>query len=912
MKKWIQVSLHVLFGLLLGSFLSLVYISYHDVSKVYIKDKLVEIFERDYDCKFDGKIEQINLLSLSFRLRNMTITPTDNSGGDWFIYAHQVSMNVSWFSLLLDRLFLLRGKIEQLVMHETFEHAPHKLSEFLQKASTGPGSEYILYDTLSIVDGVVSFSDMQNKVRCHCSYTANIAQDNEFIQSHIHVNDGYALIGGHQCAEKINGNIRCKIPYQMDINNLYLHTNLQVKLPDLVDYEEVVLFGEFDEGKGRFSIENKNGLFNINDIQVDYLKEKFLSSLLLVVTPKLLNVVGVPQSLQKNIKGNCSLLVTADLYNFFETLKADLYIDKIVYNDLELFHDFVVSLQNEDDHYVGEILVADSVISGPIYFDGKSFSADLVNLQEVSLFDGRWEVDVGNVSLKIAIDEQSQVKGSYDLLAKHKYRADPVHISGSLFADQEKMKLKGKLDDKEYEVSCSQSPFYLHQLIVKNEVKELLHFYADEKNKNKVLGFVDFDHIQAWASPTWKPSFTQEGKFLFEGEIKSGVYFAHIHTHDAHIRIPKVYNVVDSFNASAEIDLYNRTASLRDVSCHLYDGNISCKQARVVFDETGKISFVHAPLLFKDVMLSGHKGIFSTFSGKMHCEKREGNPFLLSGFLVADRSQLKGNILSKEFQDQVIGSVDYSPSAQTDFDCLFDIHMMTKDGVDVQTSFINTDLRGKFDLTGSFQKPQLEGVINLHGGSFAFPYKSLEIMRGKISFLPGPTFDPLIDVVARGKLKRYEVTMRVSGSMYDQKISFESVPYLEEQQILGLLLAGSEESSFNVAAPAFLMQSFKDLVFGPAISKSNLNKLFDTLLKPLKGVRFIPQFTNQTGRGGMRLTVEADVTEKLSGQLSSNFMQMEDSQVEVNYAANDEITFRALADGQRSIGGEVEMRWKFN
>lgn len=912
MNRWARTVSCILLGLFVGSIASLIYISYHDIAKNQIKAKLVETFEQNYDCRFDGSIEYLNIFTLSCNLKDITVTPSDCSNNDWSIYIHSCSINLSWVALLWDHIFLMNGRCEQLVMHETFTDQPYQLTDFLKKVSTGPGAHLVQYDTLAIIDGVLSLSNVDGSFHFTSSYIANMAQDGEFVQSHIYMNDGRTLLHGRNYIDQLNGSIRCRMPYALDSSNLYLHTDLKMRLPDLQGQEDVVLFGEFDDNKGRFIIENKKGLFTINPINLQYSKSEALVSMSMIVTPKLLNVLHVPEQLQKKIQGNCLLSASADLYKLSETIKAKLSIDKIVYNELEIFNDFTATVQHDGTNYIADVVAGDMIVSGPMNFDRDNFHAHFSNIQDVSLLKDQWKIDANQAIFKIDANKKTGATGSYDLYATRKYQAEPVHLSGSFSFDQDAIKLNGQLGGKEYELYSTHSPFCLHRFVVHDDDTKLINFYADQKNPQKLLGEIDFNYVKSLLTPAWKPSFTQDGSFLFEGEIKKGVYHAHVHTHDAHIRLPRVYNVIQSFDASVEIDFSHRSTLFKNISCDLYEGDISCKQARIIFNENGKISFVHAPLLFKDVMLSGYKGIFSTFSGKLHCEKRKDNPFLLSGFLIAEKSQLKGNILSKEFQDQVMGDVDYAPSMNNNINCDFDIHMMTREGVDVQTSFINTDLRGKIDLTGSLQKPKVDGAINLNGGHFAFPYKSLDIMSGKITCLPGKTFEPFIEVVARGKLKRYEVTMRVLGSISDQKISFESVPHLEESQIIGLLLVGSEDNSLSNMVPAFLTQSLQDLVFGPAMSKSNLKKMFDTLLKPFKRVRIMPQFSNQSGRGGVRGILEIDVTDKLSGRIDSNFAQLEDTQFEVNYAATDEVTFRVLKDGPSTYGGEVEMRWSFN
>jgi translocation and assembly module TamB len=210
------------------------------------------------------------------------------------------------------------------------------------------------------------------------------------------------------------------------------------------------------------------------------------------------------------------------------------------------------------------------------------------------------------------------------------------------------------------------------------------------------------------------------------------------------------------------------------------------------------------------------------------------------------------------------------------------------------------------------KQPEIEGTIDLVSGELKFPYKSLFITHGQILITPKSSTEPTIEFIAKGKLKRYEITMRASGTMMETQIHFESSPYLTEEQIISLLLVGSQDNSLSVVMPAMFMQKLQEIVFGPAISKSKLDVLFNRLLQSFKNVRIFPQFTNQTGRGGVRGVVEVDATDRLHGRIDSNLMQLEDTIFEADYMLTDDVMVRAIKDGPSTYGGEVEMRWKFS
>ena len=125
-----------------------------------------------------------------------------------------------------------------------------------------------------------------------------------------------------------------------------------------------------------------------------------------------------------------------------------------------------------------------------------------------------------------------------------------------------------------------------------------------------------------------------------------------------------------------------------------------------------------------------------------------------------------------------------------------------------------------------------------------------------------------------------------------------------------MLLFGSDDNSIAIL-PDFVHKQLNDIIFGPAVSESKLQRRFSTLLDPLKYVRFYPQLDNQQGRGGMRGIIEINATDRLHGKINSNFFQLEDTKFEVDYDINDVVTARAMRDGPATYGGELEMRWKW-
>jgi translocation and assembly module TamB len=239
------------------------------------------------------------------------------------------------------------------------------------------------------------------------------------------------------------------------------------------------------------------------------------------------------------------------------------------------------------------------------------------------------------------------------------------------------------------------------------------------------------------------------------------------------------------------------------------------------------------------------------------------------------------------------------------------LHIATYNPMHVKTSFLKTAATMNMTLVGTFQEPSLSGSLSLVQGQLLFPYRPLHIVSGHVHFMPNQLNDPLIEFVAKGRVRSYQITMRCQGSLQSPNLSFESTPPLTQEQIITLLLAGSSEGALSLIMPALIMQQIQNVIFGPEQTQSRLEHYFKSLLAPLRYIRFVPSFADQTARGGIRGAIEVDVNDQLRAVIQKNFSLTEDTKLEVEYALTDDITVRGIRDERGDLGGEVEMRWKF-
>ena len=282
----------------------------------------------------------------------------------------------------------------------------------------------------------------------------------------------------------------------------------------------------------------------------------------------------------------------------------------------------------------------------------------------------------------------------------------------------------------------------------------------------------------------------------------------------------------------------------------------------------------------------------------------------LSGALLVERAQLKRTGLFSQLSLNPFSSAGGKKSENA-LDVALDIHVATKESVHVKTMLM--DMNAKVDLVvkGSLRKPSLIGSVELLSGALSFPYKPLYISKGALYFLPNQMHEPIIEQVAKNKIKQYQVALQVTGSLSSNHVMLNASPTLTDEQIIALLLVGSEEHSLNTMIPALVMQNFKDFMINPDQSPMNLEAYWAHLLKPLRYIRIMPTFTDQSGRGGLRAALEIDVNERLKACVQKNFDLTEDVRFDIEYLLSDDMWLKGVRDERGDMTAEIEMRWKF-
>jgi hypothetical protein len=520
-----------------------------------------------------------------------------------------------------------------------------------------------------------------------------------------------------------------------------------------------------------------------------------------------------------------------------------------------------------------------------------------------------WHVQPNNFMCHVWFNHHEGV-GIYTVSAENRLSKVRHAVQGGVSYAKGLLELTGLLDATTFECQADIFPqFSLRRCVYADHDKKPFVILDQLSDGSRIMkGAISFAFVRGFINTFFQYDVQGEGMFTLRGNVSPENVWFDVALCDATIRLPETYNFIDGFHARVSYDAKKRLGELSDMAVSLYTGNVSCLRATAVFDQQGNLTFVHAPVILNRCLLNSKKDLFAIVSGSLLLSKKASNNPSIAGSLIIDRAQLKENIFSSVIQKRLFDSTHSALAlSEVAVDC--DVTIETKSPIRVDTAFLQTNAKVHLHVQKNGKEPIVDGVVTLQSGNLIFPYKPLFISKGILTFSPEQLFDPAIELVARNKIKKYDVSLQVAGSLLNHHIMLDSTPPLSEEQIMTLLLVGSQESSLNSMIPALILQNLKTLIFANNQS-TFLEKYFAPLLRPFN-ISLMPSFADQTGRGGLRGMLEISIDDRWRAVIQKNFTLTEDTRFELEFLLSDDITLRGIRDERRDMGGEVEMRWKF-
>jgi translocation and assembly module TamB len=155
---------------------------------------------------------------------------------------------------------------------------------------------------------------------------------------------------------------------------------------------------------------------------------------------------------------------------------------------------------------------------------------------------------------------------------------------------------------------------------------------------------------------------------------------------------------------------------------------------------------------------------------------------------------------------------DAPPPTDAGFsDVALDLDIIAPGELFVTGMGLESEWRANLDVSGTSQNPRVAGTVDLVRGTLGFAGRSFELQEGRIRFNGGPTTDATVALSATETIEDVEVSVNVTGSALDPRITFSSSPGLPQDEIVSRILFGSSVGNLSAIQAVQLAASLNTL-----------------------------------------------------------------------------------------------------
>ena len=225
------------------------------------------------------------------------------------------------------------------------------------------------------------------------------------------------------------------------------------------------------------------------------------------------------------------------------------------------------------------------------------------------------------------------------------------------------------------------------------------------------------------------------------------------------------------------------------------------------------------------------------------------------------------------------------------------------------------DLSGNLNLVlrGNLADPALFGQVELQeGGKIVYSDNEYEVQRGLITFANPYRIDPVIDFQATTKVRSYDITLNLSGTLDRLDANFTSDPPLANLEVVSLLTVGRPINEGPLlpgdsTSGGGTGQAAEQLLYGQATSllAARVNTLFG-----FDRFRVSPA-TGAAGSSSLAVTVGQQISRDLYVTYSRDPSTPEVDILQVEWQVKDNVVVVLTSNGDSTYSLDVQIEKRF-
>ena len=237
-----------------------------------------------------------------------------------------------------------------------------------------------------------------------------------------------------------------------------------------------------------------------------------------------------------------------------------------------------------------------------------------------------------------------------------------------------------------------------------------------------------------------------------------------------------------------------------------------------------------------------------------------------------------------------------------------DVRIVSTPELTVQTALAK--LAGDVDLRlrGTAARPVLLGRINIAEGDIKLAGSKYHLERGDITFTNPVRIDPVLDVEATTRVRDYDITIGLHGTLERLNTTYRSDPPLSSDDIVALLAFGrtQQESAMNTAPQSGFAESASGAILGQAINQTVSNRV--SKIFGVSSIRINPSLGGPDNNPNARITVEQQVSNNVTLTYITNLTRSAQQVIQFEYNINSEYTVEAIRDENGVVSFDILIR----
>ena len=312
-----------------------------------------------------------------------------------------------------------------------------------------------------------------------------------------------------------------------------------------------------------------------------------------------------------------------------------------------------------------------------------------------------------------------------------------------------------------------------------------------------------------------------------------------------------------------------------------------------------------------DIRLRYPEGVSSSVDASLAFSGTTSNA-LLSGDVTVSRLALNPQF---DFANYLVKAQRVSALAKPNApanNVRLDVRVVSTPQLQVQTSLARVTGNVDLHIRGSAARPLVLGRISILEGNITLAGTTYRLDRGDIFFTNPVSIDANIDIEASARVRDYDVTLGLQGTLSRLSMTYRSDPPLSSSDIISLLALGRTREDEIAQLPgsplpgASLTETPSNIILGQALNSavnSRLQKLFG-----VSRIKIDPNVAGQQSGANARLTIEQTVSNRVTLTYITNLAQSAQQILQFEYYITPSISLVGVRDQNGVVGFDIFMR----